>query len=161
MGATREHHYRVSNRWTGNLGRGTATYGAYSRNHELAAEGKSAPIAGSSDPAFRGDPARYNPDELLVGAISACHMLWVLHLCADSGIVVTAYEDEAAGEMTEREDGSGRFTRVVLHPRMIITDASRTADAAALHQRAHHFCALAQSVNFPVECVPEICAPQS
>lgn len=161
MAGTRRHHYRVSNRWTGNLGRGTAAYTAYSRNHELSADGKSAPIAGSADPVFRGDAARYNPEELLVGAISACHMLWVLHLCADAGIVITEYADDAEGEMVESEDGSGHLTRVVLRPRMTITDASRIADAAALHERTHHFCALAQSVNFPVECAPEICAASS
>ena len=143
------------------MGRGTAAYTAYSRNHELSADGKLAPIAGSSDPSFRGEAARYNPDELLVGAISACHMLWVLHLCADAGIVITEYADDAEGEMIELEDGSGHFTRVVLRPRMTITDPLRIADAAAAHERTHHFCALAQSVKFPVECVPEIRAASS
>jgi organic hydroperoxide reductase OsmC/OhrA len=160
MAGTRQRQYRVSNRWTGNLGRGTAAYTAYSRNYELCAEGKSAPITGSSDPLFRGDAAHYNPEELLVGALSACHMLWVLHLCADAGIVITEYADDAEGEMIELEDGSGHFTRVVLRPRMTITDRSRIADASALHERTHRFCALARSVNFPVECVPEICVAQ-
>jgi organic hydroperoxide reductase OsmC/OhrA len=123
MPKTRQHHYRLTIRWTGNLGRGTAAYTAYSRNHELMGAEKSAPIFGSSDPAFQGDPARYNPEELLVGALAACHMLWVLHLCADAGIVITEYEDATEGEMIEREDGSGHFTRVVLRPRMLITDA--------------------------------------
>jgi organic hydroperoxide reductase OsmC/OhrA len=158
MPATREHHYRLTTRWTGNLGRGTAAYTAYSRNHELTGVEKSGPIFGSSDPAFRGDPARYNPEELLVGALAACHMLWVLHLCADAGIVITEYEDAAEGEMIEREDGSGHFTRVVLRPRMSITDAARIADAAAIHEKTHHLCALAQSVNFPVACEPEVTA---
>src|SRR5580700_1092125 len=97
----RDHHYRISTRWTGNLGSGTLAYKAYSRNHEITAAGKDAPIPGSSDPVFRGDPARYNPEELLVGAISACHMLWVLHLCADAGIAAVEYADDAEGEMVE------------------------------------------------------------
>src|SRR6266478_1574426 len=118
MRAQRVHHYRIVNRWTGNLGMGTAAYTAYSRDHELGFPGKSAAIPGSSDPAFRGNPARYNPEELLVGALSACHMLWVLHWCADAGIVITEYADEASGEMVERADGSGEFTRVTLHPLM-------------------------------------------
>src|SRR5262249_14450588 len=100
----RTHHYRVTNEWTGNLGTGTSAYRAYSRSHEISGPGKSAPIAGSSDPAFRGDAARYNPEELLVGALSACHMLWALHYCADAGIVITTYMDEAHGEMAERPD---------------------------------------------------------
>jgi len=158
MPETRQHRYRLTIRWTGNLGRGTAAYTAYSRNHELTGVEKSGPISGSSDPAFQGDPSRYNPEELLVGALSACHMLWVLHLCADAGIVITEYEDAAEGEMIERGDGSGYFTRVVLRPRMLITDAARIADAAAIHEKTHHLCALAQSVNFPVACEPEVTA---
>ena len=156
MAGTRQHHYQITNRWTGNLGQGTASYRGYSRNYDLSAEGKSAPIAGSSDPQFRGDRTRYNPEELLLGALSACHMLWVLHLCADAGIVVAEYLDEAEGEMIENPDGSGHFTTATLHPRMRITDPARAADAVAIHERAHHFCAMAQSVNFPVECQPEI-----
>jgi organic hydroperoxide reductase OsmC/OhrA len=119
------------------LGSGTSAYGAYSRAHEYTGEGKSAPIPGSSDPAFRGDPARYSPEELLVGALSTCHMLWVLHLCADAGIVVTEYDDEAWGEMVEHADGSGEMTRVVLRPRMRITDSGRAPDVEAIHDRAH------------------------
>jgi len=158
MAVSRQHHYHITNLWIGNLGAGTASYRGYSRNYELFAAGKNAPIPGSSDPLYRGDRARYNPEELLLGALSACHMLWVLHLCADAGIVVTGYEDQPEGEMTEDPDGAGRFTKVVLRPRMTITDVGRIAHALDAHKRAHHFCAMAQSVNFPVECVPEIVA---
>ena len=150
----RRHRYQVTNIWTGNLGPGTSAYRAYSRNHELSGKGKTAPIAGSSDPLFRGDPSRYNPEELLVGALSACHMLWVLHLCADAGIVLTAYTDEAFGEMEEHDDGSAEFTRVVLRPRMILADPARAAEAIAIHHRAHQVCALARSMNCPVEHEP-------
>src|SRR5262249_41351672 len=99
-------------------------------------------------------------EELLVGALSACHMLWALHYCADAGIVITTYTDEAHGEMAERPDGSGEFTRVTLRPRMTITDTSRTAEAAAIHERVHHVCALARSVNFEVVCEPVITAAE-
>ena len=86
-----------------------------------------------------------------MSALSACHMLWVLHLCADAGIAITEYSDDAAGEMVEHANGSGEFTRVVLRPRMKITDAGRIAEALAIHERAHQVCCLARSVNFPVE----------
>lgn len=151
MDAVRKHHYRITTQWTGNLGTGTSAYAAYSRNHEVSGPGKSAAIAGSSDPAFRGDPDRYNPEELLVSALSACHMLWVLHLCADAGIAITEYSDDAVGEMVEHADGSGEFARVVLRPRMKIADAGRIAEATAIHDQAHQVCCLAQSMNFPVE----------
>ena len=154
----RTHRYAVTNRWTGNLGTGTSSYRAYSRSHELSAPLKSALIAGSSDPKFRGDPLRYNPEELLLGALSACHMLWALHYCADAGIVVTEYIDEALGEMAEHDDGSAEFTRVVLRPRMTIADATRIDDAVAIHGRVHAVCAIARSVNFRVECEPAVTA---
>jgi organic hydroperoxide reductase OsmC/OhrA len=154
----RAHHYQILNRWTGNLGAGTSAYAAYSRAHELSGAGKAAVIAGSSDPLFRGDRTRYNPEELLLGALSACHMLWVLHLSADAGITITEYEDEAQGEMAEHADGSGEFTRVVLRPRVIIAQADRIADAVAIHGRAHAVCALARSMNFPVEHEPQVIA---
>ena len=152
----RQHRYRILNRWTGNLGSGTSAYTAYSRAHELSGPQKAAPIPGSSDPLFRGDPTRYNPEELLLGALSACHMLWVLHLCADAGITVTEYRDEAWGEAAEHPDGAGEFTRAVLRPQVTIAEPERIADALAIHARAHAVCALARSVNFPVSVEPQV-----
>jgi organic hydroperoxide reductase OsmC/OhrA len=147
----RTHVYHIANRWTGNLGPGTASYAGYSRDFELEAAGKPLALPGSSDPHFRGDATRYNPEELLVGALSACHMLWVLHLCADAGIVVKKYNDEATGEMVEYGDGAADFVRVTLRPRMAITDAARIGDAVALHDHAGKLCFLARSMKFPVE----------
>jgi organic hydroperoxide reductase OsmC/OhrA len=152
----KEHRYSVSTTWTGNHGQGTADYRAYGRDHEMTAAGKATTIAGSSDRAFRGDGARYNPEELLVASLSACHMLWMLHLCADAGIVVTAYSDEAEGTMRENPDGSGEFVRVLLRPRMSISDSGRIAEAEALHGRAHQLCFIARSVKFPVEHEPRV-----
>jgi organic hydroperoxide reductase OsmC/OhrA len=153
------HRFDMTTRWTGNLGTGTSAYTAYSRNHELEAPGKATRIEGSSSVA-RGDHSRYNPEELLVGALSACHMMWVLHLCSDAGIAITEYSDEAFGEMSEHRDGSGEFTRVVLQPRMAITDAARVEEAKAIHGRAHKVCCLARSMNFPVEHQVEITVSQ-
>ncbi len=147
----KEHHYHANTTWTGNLGTGTSHYRAYSRNHEISAQGKSAPLLGSADPAFRGDASRYNPEDLLVASLSACHMLWFLHLCAQEGIVVTNYSDAATGTMVEQADGGGEFTRVTLHPRAVIADPARIAEAAEMHAKAHHLCFIARSMNFPVE----------
>jgi organic hydroperoxide reductase OsmC/OhrA len=147
----KEHQYSVTTIWKGNRGTGTSHYRAYGRDHEIYADGKSARVLGSSDAAFRGDPSRYNPEELLVGALSACHMLAFLHLCADAGVVVTDYLDNAAGVMVEDSDGGARFTRVTLHPRTVITDPSRIAETTGLHAKAHQLCFIARSVNFPVE----------
>ncbi|MDR3704184.1 MAG: OsmC family protein [Candidatus Sulfopaludibacter sp.] len=153
----KQHQFQVTTQWTGNLGTGTSAYRAYSRDHELSAPGKPTRIPGSSAVAI-GDRSRYNPEELLVGALSACHMMWVLHLCANAGIVITEYADDALGEMAEHADGAGEFTRVVLRPRMSITDAARVDEARAMHDRAHQVCCLARSVNFPVEYRAEVTA---
>jgi organic hydroperoxide reductase OsmC/OhrA len=152
------HLFRVRSTWTGNRGTGTSGYRDYSRNHEVSGAGKSEVIAGSSDPAFRGDGSRYNPEELLVASLSACHMLWLLHLCADAGISVISYTDDAVGTMSENEDGSGEFIRVVLHPRMVIANAAQIEQARALHHEAHEMCFIARSVKFPVDHVVEVTA---
>jgi organic hydroperoxide reductase OsmC/OhrA len=149
-----EHKYSVSVQWTGNRGTGTSGYRDYGRDHVIRAGGKP-DIAGSSDPAFRGDPGRWNPEDLLVGAVSACHKLWYLHLCSDAGIAVLAYDDRAEGTMVEDPE-AGRFTRIVLRPRVTIRAADDVALAERLHHAAHEKCFIANSVNFPIVCEPEI-----
>lgn len=151
----KHHRYSVDVRWTGNLGDGTASYRGYRRSHELSAPGK-APIAGSSDPAFRGDADRYNPEELLVGALSACHMLWFLHQCADAGVVLETYEDSPEGVMEEAADGGGRFVEVVLRPRTTVRGDVAPALLRQLHERSHALCYVANSMNFPVRVEPAV-----
>lgn len=145
------HEYTTRVVWTGNRGEGTSGYRAYERAHEISVPGKPV-IPGSSDPAFRGDRARYNPEDLLVSSLSACHMLWYLHLCAEAGIVVTGYVDDAAGTMVETEETGGHFTEVVLRPTVTVRPEAQVDLAIRLHDRAHHLCFIANSVNFPVRC---------
>lgn len=154
--ATRDHRYRLSLDWTGNLGSGTSGYCDYARDHAIGGDGKP-PIPGSSDPAFRGDATRWNPEELLVASLSACHQLWFLHLASDAGLCVTAYHDDAEGLMTEGQDGAGQFTEVVLQPRVTLAVCHDAADldrANDLHEKAHALCFIARSVKFPVHCKP-------
>lgn len=150
---SKQHRYSVEIQWTGNLGDGTKTYRSYRRDHEIQVANKQ-PILCSSDPAFRGDPARYNPEELLVASLSGCHMLWYLHLCAEAGIVLMTYVDQANGKMVETADGGGRFEEVVLHPRVGVKGSYNMDVAKELHERAHQLCFIANSVNFPVRCEP-------
>ncbi|MFZ1018098.1 MAG: OsmC family protein [Candidatus Cybelea sp.] len=150
----KNHCYATSLQWTAD-GEGTTNYRSYRRDFTIASPGKAA-IAGSSDPAFRGDPSRHNPEELLVASLSACHMLWYLHLCSTQGIVVLRYEDEAIGTMCENPDGSGEFQRVELRPVITIVPEGDRARALALHEEAHRLCFIARSVNFPVEIKGEI-----
>ena len=149
------HSYEVHVKWTGNDGEGTKTYRGYRRDHTISVEGKPE-IPGSSDPAFRGDRSRYNPEELLLAALSSCHMLAYLHLCAVNKISVVDYQDAALGEMRENPDGSGEFVRVTLRPVVTIEPRNDRSKAAELHHRAHELCFIARSVNFPVEVEPEI-----
>ncbi|MDM7831086.1 OsmC family protein [Cellulomonas edaphi] len=155
------HTYSADITWTGAGSRGTATYTSYSRDHEVQI-GTKPPLLGSSDPAFRGDPDRYSPEELLVAALAQCHMLWFLHVAATAGVTVVGYEDSAKGTMRVEAAGHGQFTDVVLRPR--VTIATGTVDRegapfddatlAELHQRAHEHCFIARSVNFPVRHEP-------
>lgn len=154
LAARKQHRYAAGVEWSGNDGEGTKSYRSYRRDHTITVDGKP-PILGSSDVAFRGDPARHTPEDLLVASLAACHMLWYLHLCAVNGIVVIEYRDRATGEMAEAPNGAGAFTRVVLHPGVTIAPGGDLAKAHALHAEAHANCFIARSVNFPVDIAPE------
>jgi organic hydroperoxide reductase OsmC/OhrA len=149
-----QHRYRLSVEWTGNRGNGTSGYRDFDRAHEIRARGKPS-IAGSADPAFRGEPDRWNPEELLVASLSECHMLWYLHLAASAGIVVTAYVDEPVGTMA-MDGPTGSFSEVVLHPKVTLADPALAEKALALHSGAHAYCFIARSMNFPVRHQPVI-----
>lgn len=149
------HHYKTTTKWVGNRGTGTSDYRAYDRNHDISIDGKQTLLC-SSDPAFRGDKSRQNPEELLVASLSGCHMLWYLHLCAANGIIVTNYEDEALGTMEENKDGSGQFTEVMLQPKVTVTEDNMVAKAHTLHHEANKMCFIARSVKFQVGHKPLI-----
>jgi organic hydroperoxide reductase OsmC/OhrA len=151
----REHTYRVNIEWTGNKGTGTSDYRSYGRDHTIRFASKP-DISGSSDPAFRGDSQKWNPEELLVASLSACHKLSYLHLCAASGIAVQTYRDEAVGTMVEDGNGSAKFVRVLLRPHVTIRAHDDAELAKKLHHEAHAKCFIANSVNFPVENEPVI-----
>ena len=148
-----EHNYSLTVEWTGNKGTGTSAYRAYDRSHTIIIDNKP-DILGSSDPAFRGDKSRHNPEELLVAALSTCHMLSYLHVCVKAGIVVIDYVDHATGTMVETSNGAGRFKEVTLNPVVTITDESMIEKANALHKEASELCFIANSVNFPVRHMP-------
>ena len=151
----KSHRYSIQIEWTGNTGKGTEHYRSYSRSYRISAHGKM-PIEGSSDPAFRGDGSKYNPEELLLAALSSCHMLWYLHLCAEAGVHVHSYHDAATGTMREDADGSGCFTEVILRPVVCISDYSMQEKAVSLHKKAGEMCFIARSVHFPVHHQVEI-----
>lgn len=152
----RLHTYIMEINWTGNQGTGTENYAGYSRNHQLKG-GNKAPIFASSDPVFLGDPAKYNPEELFLGSISSCHMLWYLHICSQNGISVLSYKDFPEGKMEENEKG-GHFTMVNLNPIIVISKKADIERAEKLHEIAHQYCFLANSCNFPILCSPKISA---
>jgi len=152
------HSYSVAVTWTGAGDAGTSGYTAYSRDHTVQVVGKP-DILASSDPAFRGEAGRHNPEELFVASLAECHMLWFLHVAAAAGVVVTAYEDRAVGTMRVEAAGAGQFTGVELRPRVTVTvdgtldPASAVAD---LHARAHDHCFISRSVHFPVHVSPVV-----
>ncbi|MFJ4851435.1 MULTISPECIES: OsmC family protein [unclassified Streptomyces] len=154
---SKHHTYTTEVVWSGNRGSGTSAYRAYGRDHEVSAPGLPVPvIPGSSDPAFRGDPARWNPEQLQLAALSQCHMLSYLHVCTVAGVVVTAYTDRAEATLRETGDGGGHFTEAVLRPRVEVASAAMVDAAVALHEDAHRLCFIAGSVNFPVRHEAEV-----
>lgn len=149
----KNHNYKATITWTGNLGEGTSTYRAYERSHTINVEGKPE-ILGSADPAFRGDNTKYNPEELLLASISTCHMLSYLHLCAVAGVVVVGYVDDATGILEESSDGIGRFIEVTLYPKITVSNAAMIDKANELHHAANNLCFIANSCNFPIRHQP-------
>jgi len=149
-----QHEFRVHTVWTGGAEGATADYATYSRDYVMEIDGKPI-LKGSADPAFRGNPGMHNPEDLLVAALSACHLLSYLALCAHAGIRVVAYEDAAAGTM-KLADGRMRFTEVTLSPTVRIQAGDDVAKARLLHEQAHAQCFIANSVNFPVRHLPTV-----
>lgn len=150
----KEHTYHSELNWTGNHGKGTQSYSSYERSYSISIDGKP-PLNGSSDPGFRGDETKHNPEEMLLMALSSCHMLWYLHLCSVNKIVVESYCDKAHGAMRENPDGSGEFTVVTLKPEVRLIAGDRGL-AESLHEKANEMCFIARSVNFPVHHSPTI-----
>jgi len=150
-----QHTYHTRTTWTGALEHGTKNYKSYSRDYTVSTDGK-ADILGSSDPAFRGDPARHNPEDMLVASVSACHMLWYLHLCAVNNVVVTSYTDDAEGVMVEGKDVIAKFEKITLRPRITISGQSDMETAMSLHAVANKECFIANSLNCPVAHEPVI-----
>ena len=155
----KEHHFNVKTTWTGNKGEGTRDYTAYSRDHIFTIDNK-ADLLASADPAFLGDGTKHNPEDLLVSSISACHMLWYLHLCASNGITIVDYKDDASGILTVTEKSGGSFTEMTLRPIVIITDQTQIERAIELHKEANKMCFIANSCNFPVHHFP-VCKAQN
>ena len=135
-------------------------YRSYDRSYVVSVDQK-ADIQGSSDSAFMGDKEKHNPEDLLLSAISSCHMLWYLHLCSENGIVVLDYTDKALGTMTENADGSGHFSEVKLHPQVTISRDGDVEKANALHEQANKMCFIANSCNFPITHQPNCTVERS
>ncbi len=147
------HEYPSRIIWTGNRGQGTAGYRAYDRTWDVAIPGKTA-IHCSNDPLLGGDPSKMNPEDLLISALSACHMLWYLHYASDAGIVVTQYDDTPVGIGEVAKGGAGRFTRAILRPHITVAEGVDIEAATAIHHRIHDVCFIARSVNFPISYEP-------
>jgi organic hydroperoxide reductase OsmC/OhrA len=147
------HNFTSSIIWTGNRGEGTRVYKGYDRTWDIALPGKDI-IHCSNDPVLGGDPTKMNPEDLLISALSACHMLWYLHLASNAGIVVTGYRDDPIGQGETLPNGAGRFLAAVLRPKISMQEGADLKFAGELHNQVHDFCFIARSVNFPVSYEP-------
>lgn len=152
---SRQHTYEVAVRWTGNIGDGTREYAGYLRDHEVEADGVGT-LAASSDPDFRGDATRWNPEQLFLASVAECHMLWYLHLANQAGVVVDEYTDAPTATMTEDDQGGGgQFTSIRLRPRVTIS-AGDPHVAETLHDQVGSYCFIARSLNVAIGHVPTI-----
>ena len=153
------HHFKAALSWTGAAKGPTVDYETYSREYRMEIPGKP-PFLGSSDPAFRGDATLYNPEDMLVMALSSCHFLSYVAICARARLPVVSYEDDASGTM-DMKDGKIRFTEVILRPRVVVAAGADLDKARRFHETAHSQCFIANSVNFPVRHEPVVTvAPQ-
>lgn len=150
-----EHTYTSHVIWTGNRGEGTANYRSYDRSWDIAIPGKPV-IHCSNDPLLGGDKTKMNPEDILLSALSACHMLWYLHYASDAGIIVTHYADAPTGVGVVERGGAGRFTSATLHPRVTVARGTDIDAANAIHGRIHDVCFIARSVNFPISYQPQV-----
>lgn len=151
---SKEHHYTSKIVWTGNNGEGTIKSDLYERSFDIHIEGKPT-IHASSDIPFRGDGNKHNPEDFLLSALASCHMLWYLHLCADAGVIVQEYSDQAIGTMLQLPSGGGYFTSVTLQPIVIVKEESMILRANELHEKANEKCFIANSLNFKVTHNPK------
>lgn len=152
-----EHRYSLTATWTGNSGAGTAGFRDYRRDTTLQIAGKPELLA-SADKPFRGDPSRWNPEDLLLASLSQCHLLSYLHACITAGVVVVSYRDEATAVMKENGSGGGAFSEVTLHPQVVVAEESMIDAALSAHVQANEWCFIANSVNFPVRHEPTVSA---
>ncbi|SFO00527.1 Organic hydroperoxide reductase OsmC/OhrA [Roseovarius lutimaris] len=149
----REHDYTARVVWTGNRGEGTAHYKSYDRTWNVETPDKPV-IHCSNDPLLGGDPTLHNPEDMLIAALSACHMLWFLHLASDAGIIVHAYQDDPLAVGETDTTGASRFLRATLRPSITVPAGTDLKRANALHGEIHKTCFIARSVNFPVTYEP-------
>ncbi len=140
------HKYTLNLKWLGNE---QSVSHREDRLYEINIEGKPI-LKGSADKPFFGDPKLFNPEDLLLSALSSCHMMSFLYLCRKAGIQVKSYSDNPIGILRLNNDGSGRFESVTLKPKIELVDSSKKSEIESLHQKAGKLCFIANSVNFPV-----------
>jgi organic hydroperoxide reductase OsmC/OhrA len=149
-----EHRFQALITWTGAAKGPAESYRTYSREYKVEIEGKPDLTASAAAP-FYGDATLHNPEDLLLAAISGCHLLSYLAIAARQGVVVTSYTDEATATMAIK-DGKMRFVEATLRPRVTITPESDREKTMSMHHQANHECFIANSLNFPVHHEPEI-----
>lgn len=146
------HRFVARCAWRGSTGAG---YRAYSRAHR----GKCLParltLPLSADPAFRGDPARLNPEQLLVLAASSCQLLSFLAEAARARLDVVSYDDEAEGFMPEGARPQ-RLIEIWLRPRITVFGDEEVGEVQALVERAHSLCYVANSLHTEIHVEAEV-----
>ena len=149
-----DHRFDVETFWEFSGGEGMN----FSRDHVIRFPGKTE-IHGSSAPAFAGNAANLNPEELFVSAISSCQMLTYLFLCFKNKLQIQSYEYHAEGELVRESAGKFWMKTVTLKPivkfRGADTQQVRALAIRLIHE-AHVNCFIAQSVKTTVNIEPSL-----
>ena len=141
-----EHKYQLKLNWTG----GSEIDAIQNdRMYEVLIDRKPT-IYGSADKPFFGDPEKYNPEDLLLAALSACHMMSFMYVCRKLGIKVYHYEDHATGLLKINQDGTGQFEFAELKPKVKADHMPDGMIFKELNSRAAKLCFIKRSINFTV-----------
>mgnify|MGYP003670193837 CR=1 FL=1 len=145
-----QHIFKVSTNWSKKEGESTTSPRTYSRNHTIKIKGRAEVLKISAAKAFKGDDTLHNPEDLLLSAVSSCHMMSYFYVCSQNGVEVLSYTDNAQAFLEVDKNGKGQIAKVELYPEVIVSKPEMIEVAETLHQKANDLCFIANSCNFPI-----------
>ncbi|QDO92455.1 osmotically inducible protein OsmC [Formosa sediminum] len=142
--------FKISNSWSLEHASKITSKGGSIKTHQVFLEkGKTLEVSAAKP--FKGDPSKYNPEELLMAALSSCHFMSYLYVCEQAGITILEYSDTVEGILNLQANGSGAFAKISLNPQVKIENQDQIQLAESLHEKAGNLCFIANSCAFKIE----------